>query len=114
MHQSLQGATFHVEHVIPQSDGGADSLDNLCLACPSCNLHKSNLTTATDPESGQRVPLFRPGSMRWAEHFDWVGFRLVGRTASGRATIELLDLNSERRVRIREAEALFALFPPAE
>jgi hypothetical protein len=114
MHQSLQGATFHVEHVIPQSEGGKDSLENLCLACPSCNLHKSNLTTAVDPESGQRVPLFRPGSMRWGEYFEWVGFRIAGRTASGRATIELLELNSERRLRIREAESLFELFPPAD
>lgn len=114
MHQSLQGATFHVEHVIPQSDGGTDNLDNLCLACPSCNLHKSNLTTALDPETGLRVPVFRPGSMRWDEHFEWAGFRIAGRTASGRATVELLELNSERRLLIREAESLFVLFPPAD
>ena len=39
MHQRLQGATFHVEHIIPRSKGGADELANLALACPSCNLH---------------------------------------------------------------------------
>ena len=114
MHQSLQGATFHVEHVVPQSEGGADSLDNLCLACPSCNLHKSNRTTTLDPASGQIVPLFRPGSMHWGEHFEWTGFLVVGRTAIGRATIEALELNSNRRQRIREAESLFELFPPQD
>jgi len=29
MHQSLQGATFHVEHVVPQARGGHSQLDNL-------------------------------------------------------------------------------------
>jgi hypothetical protein len=37
MHQSLQGATFHVEHIVPKSDEGLDELDNLAWACPSWN-----------------------------------------------------------------------------
>lgn len=116
MHQSLQGATFHVEHVVPQSDGGADTLDNLCLAYPSCNLHKSTRTTAPDPDSGKSVSLYRPGVMLWGTHFEWAGLQVqvVGRTAIGRATIEALDLNSERRQRIREAESLFELYPPED
>ena len=42
MHQSLQGATFHVEHIVPRCLGGLSKLENLAWACPSCNLHKSN------------------------------------------------------------------------
>ena len=42
MHQSLQGATFHVEHIIPRSLGGRSEIENLAWACPSWNLHKSN------------------------------------------------------------------------
>jgi 5-methylcytosine-specific restriction endonuclease McrA len=42
MHQSLQGATFHVEHIVPRSRGGPAQLDNLAWACPSCNLRKAN------------------------------------------------------------------------
>lgn len=34
LHQSLQGATFHVEHIIPRSRGGTSQLDNLAWACP--------------------------------------------------------------------------------
>lgn len=41
MHESLQGATFHIEHVVPKSKGGESTLENLALACPGCNLHKS-------------------------------------------------------------------------
>jgi 5-methylcytosine-specific restriction endonuclease McrA len=38
MHESLQGATFHIEHVVPQSKGGISDMENLALACPGCNL----------------------------------------------------------------------------
>jgi 5-methylcytosine-specific restriction endonuclease McrA len=69
MHQSLQGATFQIEHIIPRSLGGATNLDNLVLACPSCNLHKSNATKGIDPETGQFVPLFHPVHQTWTEHF---------------------------------------------
>lgn len=34
MHQSLQGATFHIEHIVPHTKGGAETLANLALACP--------------------------------------------------------------------------------
>ncbi|MHB8973739.1 MAG: HNH endonuclease [Pirellulaceae bacterium] len=33
MHQSLPGATFHVEHVIPRCLGGPSEFDNLAGAC---------------------------------------------------------------------------------
>ena len=31
MHQSLQGATFHLEHVIPRVKGGSSNIANLAL-----------------------------------------------------------------------------------
>ncbi|PYT96160.1 MAG: hypothetical protein DMG38_24845 [Acidobacteria bacterium] len=34
MHESLKGATFHVEHVIPQSKGGESTLENLAGETP--------------------------------------------------------------------------------
>lgn len=37
-------AYYHVDHVIPLSRGGADRLENLALACPSCNVRKSAMT----------------------------------------------------------------------
>jgi hypothetical protein len=112
MHQSLQGATFHIEHITPRAAGGSDELDNLGLACPSCNLSKSDRRTATDPDTGQDLPLFHPRTDRWADHFDWAGTELVGRTPTGRALVAAFALNSGRRRRIREAERMFDLFPP--
>jgi len=112
MHQSLQGATFHVEHVIPVSLGGSDALSNLLLAFPACNLNKSPNVDAIDPQSGIRVPLFHPLVDSWNEHFEIQRYHILGRTHVGRATLESLNLNHERRIRVRKAEELFDLFPP--
>jgi hypothetical protein len=112
MHQSLQGATFHLEHVIPKSKGGGS--DNLAWACPECNLRKSDRLTAADPLVGEAVPLFNPRAQDWNEHFRWSRYRVEALTAIGRATIAALDLNHPRRLKIREAEALFQLFPPVD
>ncbi len=32
----------HIEHIVPSSYGGKDDLENITLACQSCNLRKSN------------------------------------------------------------------------
>src|SRR5438105_3291516 len=87
MHQSIQGALFHIEHIVPRIDGGSDDTDNLCLACPSCNLHKSDRTTGIDPDSNQMTRLYHPRMNKWIDHFAWIGYEIVGLTACGRATI---------------------------
>lgn len=112
MHSALQGATFHVEHTLPTARGGGDELDNLALACPGCNLHKSSRVSLLDPVTGGSVPIFNLRSDCWSDHFAWDGERLVGLTALGRALVEAFDLNHPRRRMIREAEAGFDLFPP--
>jgi len=112
MHQSLQGATFHIEHVIPVSAGGTSDLSNLVLACPSCNLHKANRVDAVDPQTGLSVRLFHPLNDVWQDHFEWRDCSIVGRTAMGRATVDALRMNDPRRIKVRQAEAMFALFPP--
>ena len=80
MHQSLQGATFHVEHIVPRCRGGSSDFDNLAWACPSCNLHKSDRVSAVAPGTDQEVSLFHPRVDRWHDHFCWEGYRVVGRT----------------------------------
>jgi hypothetical protein len=112
MHQSLQGATFHVEHIIPVSEGGSDDLENLCLACPSCNLQKSNRVEIIDSQTLSATTIFHPILEDWNQHFEWSETLLLGLTATGRATVEILKLNSERRQRIRSFEGIIGLFPP--
>ncbi|MBU6387317.1 MAG: HNH endonuclease [Planctomycetes bacterium] len=112
MHQSLQGATFHLEHIIPRILGGSSELSNLALACPSCNLHKADRTSGANPSNGEVIPFFNPRQDNWDTHFDWEDVTLIAKTEIGRVTIKALDLNHERRIRIRRAEQLFGLFPP--
>jgi hypothetical protein len=112
MQESLQGATFHIEHVIPQCKGGSSDLENLVLACPGCNLHKASKITAVDPATGEEVPLFHPIRQLWSEHFRFEGYQIEGLTAVGRASVETLNLNHSRRVRIREIEEAFGPYPP--
>ena len=113
MHESLQGATFHIEHVIPQCQGGHSDLENLALACPGCNLHKASRITAIDQSTGQDVRLFHPIRQLWSEHFRLKGYQIEGLTAVGRATVDTLSLNHSRRQRIREVEEAFGLYPPS-
>lgn len=112
MHQSLQGATFHVEHIKPRILGGLSTLDNLALACPACNLRKADRTQIVDQATSESVMMFNPRINRWTDHFAWKGVAIIGLSGIGRATIAALDLNHETRRRIRQAEQLFNLFPP--
>ncbi len=38
--------------------------------------------------------------------------QLIGKTDAGQLAIRLLEMNHERRIKIRQAERLFGLFPP--
>jgi hypothetical protein len=114
MSQQIQGASFHMEHIVPRSKGGADAADNLALACPSCNLLKGDRTQAVDPETGLPTRLFHPRTDRFRDHFAFEGPVLTPRTPIGRATAALLELNSPRRRQIREVEAELGLYPPAD
>jgi HNH endonuclease len=111
MHQSLQGATFHIEHIIPESHGGLSEIDNLALACPACKLRKSDRISALDSESDAMVPLYHLRKDDWSDHFVWDGYSVQAKTPLGRATIETLQFNHPRRLLIRKAEESFGLFP---
>lgn len=106
--------SFHVEHHIPLSRGGANTIDNLTLACPQCNLHKATKTEAIDPVSEQVVPLFHPRQMDWFEHFVWSDdtTQMLGVTPTGRATVELLQTNRENLINLRQVLRQLNLHPP--
>jgi len=107
--------SFSVEHIIPVSRGGETALANLTLACPGCNSHKYNKTEAPDPVDGTVVPLYNPRKQRWRDHFRWNEdfTRIVGLTATGRATVSALQMNRPGVVNLRRALFPIGLHPPA-
>jgi HNH endonuclease len=105
---------FSIEHIQPKSAGGTDLLDNLALSCQGCNNRKYTATMATDPITGQIVPLYHPRQDRWEAHFCWDEdfANLLGLTPTGRATIARLDLNRPRLVNLRQALTVAGKHPP--
>lgn len=112
----LVGTTFEVDHIVPESFGGRSDEDNLCLACPTCNGHKSNRITAVDPSTHEVVPLFDPRHQVWTEHFAWneEGDRILGSTPTGRATVEALQLNRPMLVYARWLWVGWGCHPPED
>ncbi|HEY1219551.1 MAG: HNH endonuclease signature motif containing protein [Bryobacteraceae bacterium] len=99
--QESSELTHHIEHIVARQHGGRDDADNLALACHRCNLHKGPNLTVIDPITREVVPLFHPRSSGWAEHFVLEDGRIIGMTAIGRATVQLLAMNDARRVELR-------------
>ena len=106
---------FSLEHIDPLSRSGTDDLENLAYACQGCNNHKYNHTNATDPQTGQLVPLFHPRRQVWEDHFTWSPdlTEVVGVTPTGRATVAALHLNREGVVNLRRVLAADGLHPPS-
>lgn len=46
------GATLHVDHIVPRSKGGQSALENLATACSDCNLGKSATLIDADNAAG--------------------------------------------------------------
>jgi hypothetical protein len=101
--EALAGATFHVEHIRPRSGGGRTSPPNLAYSCPLCNAHKGKRTEGTDPVTGRLTPLYHPRRDAWSRHFTWSDDhrRLIGLTAVGRVTVDVLAMNTLDRQELR-------------
>lgn len=95
--QYLVMARLEIEHIIPLARGGSNEEENLWLACPICNRYKGDKIEAVDLETGQTVLLFNPRTMSWKEHFRWSedGLKIIGLTATGRATVGALQLSDD-------------------
>jgi hypothetical protein len=112
--QHIIGPLLEIEHYIPESRGGTSDEENLWLACPMCNSHKSDRIDAVDRETEQKVPIFNPRKQQWSEHFVWVegGTVIRGLTQVGRATIEALHMNHPNMVAARKLWVAAGWHPP--
>jgi hypothetical protein len=91
--EAIAELPFQFDHVIAEQHGGVATENDLALACVRCNRYKGPNLSGIDPESGRLTRLFNPRSDVWSKHFAWKGASLSGRTAIGRTTIAVLQIN---------------------
>ncbi len=111
MRQEFDELTFQVEHIIPKKHHGPDKAENLALACFACNNHKGTNLSGIDPQTREMTRLFHPRGDDWAEHFQWEGASLTGRTAIGRVTVDVLAVNLAYRWELRMTLIEEGVFP---
>lgn len=105
---------LEIDHINPVSLGGTSKAENLANACGKCNNCKSNYLFYTDPLTGRNAPLFHPRKDLWTTHFQWnEDYILIeGITPTGRATVELLQMNRSSNRNLRNLLLMVGQHPP--
>ena len=111
--QEWDDRPFEIDHIISRKHQGPTVAGNLALSCFRCNSFKGSDISGRDMDTLKLTPLFNPRRQRWAKHFRWQGAYLIGRTAVGRVTVALLQINDDYRVELREELIDEGVFPPA-
>lgn len=114
MPQELTVVPHEVDHIRAQKHGGTSTGDNLALCCFYCNSFKGPNIAGIDPDTDTLQPLYHPRKDHWKDHFEWNGPELVGKTAIGRTTIEVLNVNLPERVEHRRLLIESGDFPPRD
>lgn len=114
MPQEFDELPHHIDHIIARKHGGSDDEANLFLACANCSLGKGSNISGLDSRTGRLTRLFHPRNDDWSTHFRWKAAELVGRTAVGRTTVAVLNINLSARVALREVLIEMRVFPPAK
>jgi hypothetical protein len=100
--QPASGIAFQIDHIIARHHKGRTAATNLALACVYCNGYKGPNISGLDPLTGKLTPIFNPRRHKWTHHFRYDGGELIGRTAIGRTTVELLRINLPNLTALRE------------
>ena len=100
--QAASGVPFEIDHIIARHHKGRTVAGNLAEACIYCNSYKGSNISGLDQATGKLTPLFNPRRHKWSYHFRYEGGVLVGRTAIGRTTVEVLRINLPNLVALRE------------
>jgi hypothetical protein len=98
----LHDIPFEMDHATAKKHHGPTAASNLVYSCLHCNRHKGTDLTGLDPKTRRLTRLFNPRRHRWSRHFRWEGAVLVGKTAVGRTTVDVLAMNDSIRVALRQ------------
>ena len=94
---------FEIDHIISRKHQGRTTVSNLALACWYCNSFKGSDLSGIEPATRKLTRLFHPRRHKWSWHFRYDGPVLIGRTAIGRTTIRVLQINNEAAMTLRES-----------
>jgi hypothetical protein len=111
--QAVTGVRYHLDHIIPESQGGTDDMENLALACPMCNAYKSAHILGADEHGSDDRRLFNPRKDNWDDHFvfDAVTLQLRGKTVVGQGTVNRLRMNDAIQIEARRSWLELGLYP---
>ena len=109
--QDFAPLPHEIDHIIARKHHGPTVAGNLALSCYFCNSYKGPNLSGVDPETGRVVRLFHPRKDSWKKHFRWDGPRLVGLSRSGRATVDVLEINRAEFVALREMLMRIGVYP---
>ncbi len=112
MGQVFERSTYEIDHIISRKHRGPTTAGNLALSCAHCNVFKGSDIAGRDPKTGKLTPFFNPRRHKWTRHFAWEGPYLRGRTAIGRVTVAVFQINQVFRVELREVLIEEGVFPP--
>jgi 5-methylcytosine-specific restriction endonuclease McrA len=108
--QQFDPLPFGVDHIRPQYHHGPSVEENLCLACFQCNTFKAVNVAGYDPTTGQLVALFQPRRDLWDDHFNTERGWIIGKTPTGRVTVDVLRINLPERVEHRRLLAALGVW----
>jgi hypothetical protein len=84
------------------ASSAASTEDNTRTKTPPYREKKGpNIASISSDQPASIVRLFNPRTDVWTEHFELRGPVIVGITAIGQATVELLDMNAPAKLRLR-------------
>jgi hypothetical protein len=112
--QPWTGVRYHLDHILPECLGGTDDdMDNLALACPMCNNHKSAHVLGADDNGFDDGRLFNPRKDNWDNYFafDPVTLQVKGRIAEGHGTVNRLRMNDAIQIEARRHWVELNLYP---
>jgi hypothetical protein len=109
--QSASKLRFWIDHIIASQHLGPTTIENLALSCRFCNRHTGPNIVGIDRESGSPALLYNPRLDRWDQHFQLVGDQIIGISATGRVTVQVLAINHPVQLVIRKALLREGLLP---
>lgn len=110
MPQLFDPLPFGVDHIRPQYHHGVTEAENLCLCCFHDNTFKAVNVAGYDPLTGDLSSLFNPRRDSWDEHFEINSGQIVGTTALGRTTADVLRMNLPERIEHRRLLAALGVW----